>query len=69
MAKKRSGPGGRREGAGRPRELNDPVQRWVQLERSDAKRAERRANAEGISFAELVRRAIRAYLRSPREKR
>ena len=68
MAKKRSGPGGKREGAGRPRELKAPVQRWIQLEQREADRADKRAAAEGISFAALVRRAIRAYLRSPREK-
>ena len=69
MAKKRSGPGGRREGAGRPRKLKAPIQRWVHLEQRDAERADKRAKTEGISFAELVRRAIRAYLRSPRERR
>lgn len=42
--------------------LSDPVQRWVNFERRDLARAERQARAEGISFAELVRKALRQYL-------
>ena len=56
--------GGRREGAGRPRELDDPVQRWLQFERTELKAAERYARERGLSFAELVRRALRTYMRS-----
>ena len=64
MSRKRSGRGGRREGAGRPPILNEPSQRWVNFERLDLEQGERRARAEGISFAELVRNALRLYLQT-----
>ena len=59
--------GGRREGAGRPPVLADPVSRWVQFEREDLEAGERLAQARRISFAEFMRRALRTYLR--RQKR
>jgi hypothetical protein len=69
MARKKIGRGGRREGAGRPPVLKDPTQRWVNFERRDLGRGERRARAEGISFAELVRKALRRYLQTKRERK
>ena len=54
--------GGRREGAGRPRVLKEPVDRWVRLEREDAEAAEELAKRRGISLSELIRRALRSYL-------
>ena len=56
MAAKRTGPG-------RPRLLEDPVQSWVQMERKDAEAAEALAKRKGLSFAELVRRAVKAYIK------
>ena len=58
--------GGRREGAGRPAVLDDPVSRWVQIERPDLEAAEQLARARGISFAELMRRALKTYLHRPK---
>ena len=55
--------GGRRKGAGRPARLEDPVSRWVQIERHDLEAAEQLAKERGLSVAEIVRRALRAYLR------
>ena len=53
----------KRRGLGRPRFLEDPVQFWGQMERKDAEAAEAWAKKKGISFAELVRRAVKAYIR------
>ncbi len=65
-AKARGTWGGRREGAGRPSKLVEPIARWVQIERRDLEAAEQLAAERGISFAELVRRAVRTYLRRHR---
>lgn len=59
--------GGRRKGAGRPPVLGDPVDRWIRLERTDAEAAEELAANRGISLSELMRRALRSYLK--RQKR
>ncbi len=67
MARRKSGRGGRREGAGRPPVLKEATQRWVNFERRDLERGERMARAEGISFAELVRGALRLYLRTDKK--
>ena len=56
----------KRRGRGRPRVLEDPVRPWVQMERKDAKAAEVLAKKKGISFAEFVRRAVKAYIRRSR---
>ncbi len=56
----------KRRGPGRPRLLEDPVQYWVQMERKDAEDAEALAKRKGLSFAELVRRAVKVYLRRSR---
>ncbi len=68
MAKRKAGWGGRREGAGRPPRLKEPVTRWVKLERSDVESAEKIAEERDISFAEIVRRALRAYLKRHRRR-
>ena len=65
--KKKASWGGPREGAGRPQVLDDPVDRWIRLERPDAEAAEELARKRGISFAALIRRALRMYLN--RQKR
>ena len=59
--------GGRRTGAGRPPVLDDPVDRWIRLERTDAEAAEELAANRGISLSELMRRVLRSYLK--RQKR
>ena len=60
MATRKKGTrGGRREGAGRPVELDEPVSRWVQIERRDLEAGEEFARGRGISFAELIRRALK----------
>lgn len=60
--------GGRRKGAGRPRTIQNPVNRWIRLERTELDEAEALADRMGISFAELFRRALRAYLARHRAK-
>ena len=47
--------------------LKDPVTRWVKLERADEQAVAKLAEARGVSFAEIVRRAVRTYL--TRQKR
>ena len=59
--------GGSRKGAGRPPTLKGPVDRWVRLEKEDVDEAEQVAAMRGISFSELIRRALRGYLK--RQKR
>ena len=54
--------------AGRPAVLEDPVQRWVQFEREDLKEADKLAKERGISFAELCRKALAAYMRARKRK-
>ncbi len=63
MAQKRSTRGGWRPGAGRPAEFDDPVDRMFRVERRDAKEAEAVAARLGISVSELIRRALRTYLK------
>ncbi len=62
MAQKKGSWGGRREGAGRPSVLKDPVDRWVRIERRDAEAAEKHARAQGLSFSALMRKALGRYL-------
>ncbi len=54
--------GGRREGVGRPREFKDSVDRTVRFERAELEAAKRIAERRGVSFGEIVRRALRAYI-------
>lgn len=55
--------GGRRPGAGRPRELKDPVAIKVLVEREDRDALNALAAEKTVSAMELVRRAIRQLLR------
>ena len=66
VARKKGAWGGRRKGAGRPAVLKKPVERWVRLERKDAEAAEKLAKEKRISFSELVRRALRSYVKRQR---
>jgi len=43
--------------------LTDPVDRWIRLEKADAEAGETIAAQRGVSFSELMRRALRSYLR------
>ncbi len=67
MAQKKSTWGGRREGAGRPAVLKNPVDRWIRLEQEDAEAAGKLAAKRRISLSELMRRVLRGYLK--RQKR
>ena len=71
MAKRRlkMGWGGPRPGAGRKPFLQDPIKRWIFMEREEAEEAEQFAERSGISFAELIRRALRTYIRRDRRER
>ena len=42
--------------------FHDKADQIYRIERLDLERGERRARADGISFAELVRKALRLYL-------
>lgn len=54
--------GGAREGAGRPREIRERVDRTIPFELSDLKAIDELASERGVSSAMLVREAVRAYL-------
>jgi hypothetical protein len=43
--------------------FTDSVDRWIRLEKADAEAGERIAAQRGISFSELMRRALRSYLK------
>lgn len=60
--------GGKREGAGRPSEVQDPVRFTFDVERAEMKALKVIAESRGISVAKLVRGAVRAYL-GRRERR
>ncbi len=51
-----------RRGPGRPRELEDARSVPIKLEAAEIERAGRLAKREGVTVAEIVRRALRAYL-------
>lgn len=63
MAAKKGGRGGPRPGSGRPRILQDPVPYSLDLERADHDSLRDLAAETGISARELVRRALRQFLR------
>jgi hypothetical protein len=63
MAKRKTGWGGRRKGAGRKHELNDSVLRSVAFERVELERLAGLARSEKVSTSEIVRRACWVYLR------
>ena len=60
--RKKSGRGGFREGAGRKRILKDATTLSVTLEASDYKAVERLAEKRGVSFASVVREAVKTYM-------
>ena len=47
----------------RPALFEYPVDRRVRLERSEAEAAERYARSRGVSLSEVIRRALRTYLK------
>ena len=60
--------GGKREGAGRPSEVGDPVRFTFDVERAEMDSMKAIAEERGVSVASLVRAAVRAYLRRQRAK-
>jgi hypothetical protein len=65
MSERKSGRGGTRPGAGRPRVLEDSVSYRVNVERKDLDALDELAAAKDVSTMALVRRAIRQLLRRP----
>jgi hypothetical protein len=63
----KDGRGGARPGAGRKAVLDEPVSITVDLEKGDAGALRARASAESVSMAELVRKAVSAYLKRHRK--
>jgi hypothetical protein len=59
--RKKSGRGGRREGAGRKRILDGARTLSVTLEEADYEAVERLAETRSVSFASVVREAVKAY--------
>lgn len=66
-AKKRTW-GGHRKGAGRPRLIEDRADRTIRFERSDLEALEEIATDRGVTAADLVRDAVRAYIARQRRK-
>jgi hypothetical protein len=60
--RKKSSRGGFREGAGRKRVLKGATTLSVILEASDYKAVEKLAEKRGVSFASVVREAVKAYM-------
>jgi hypothetical protein len=55
--------GGKRDGAGRPSEVEDPVRFTFDVERAEMDELKTIAELRGESVAKLVRAAVRAYVR------
>jgi hypothetical protein len=66
---KRSGRGGARDGAGRPKEIQDRVDRTMRFEREDLDALDALAAERGVTAAQLVRDAVRSYLGNARRRR
>ena len=62
-ARKKTGRGGAREGAGRPRRVKDPVRFTLDFERPHFEALEALAGEREDSVAEVVRKAVEAYLK------
>ena len=62
--KRPAGWGGVRQGAGRPREFHDKVQKIVLLEREDAEALEDLAYEAGVTFSKYLRGLIRRHRRA-----
>ena len=58
--------GGARPGSGPKPILKDPVMRSVSFEREQAETVQKVADEKELSFAEIVRRALDAYLKRRR---
>ncbi len=58
-AKKTQTWGGRREGAGRKRMVQDPVRLSLDVERADISALKEISNRKGVSLAELVRETLK----------
>ena len=65
-AKKGTGRGGFRPGAGRPRIVEDPERIAVDLERGDLDALRDLASDRETSVADLIRRAVSQYLKRAR---
>ena len=68
MTRRRGGWGGRRRGAGRKPIVKDPVRLGIDHEREDVEALRVLAKRRGLSVAEIVRKAVKAYLRGHRER-
>lgn len=62
-AGKRSGWGGSRPGAGRPRVVQEPERITVDFEKRDMEALRKLAESRGTSVADLIRRAMSRFLR------
>ena len=62
-SRKKSGHGGARPGAGRPKEMKDAVGYRLQIEREDLEALRALSRNRKLPVAELIRRAIRTLLR------
>ncbi len=67
-ARKPSGRGGWRPGAGRKPTLRDPVSFTGEIERPDMDALEAIAEERGVSVASLVRAAVAAYVKRRRRR-
>ena len=65
-ARKRGGWGGSRKGAGRPREIADPVRVTLDFERKQFDALRTLAEQVQISASALIREAVRRLLRNSR---
>jgi hypothetical protein len=63
------GHGGARRGAGRPRELAEPVRLTLGFEREDVEALHEIGDATGQSLASLVREGARIVIRRHRRKK
>lgn len=63
MVAKKGKHGGVRERAGRPATLRNAVLYQFRIERADVEALNRLAKRKGFAARELLRRALRAYLR------
>lgn len=52
-----------RKKGGRPRQFQDPVTQPIRMERSEQERAERLAERDGVSLAQILRKAVNFYLK------
>jgi len=67
--KKPWGHGGARPGAGRKRQIQDRADRTLRFERGDLDALDALAAERGVTTADLVREAVRAYLVRARRRR